>query len=69
MKIDKYLFFIDKHFIKLFVLTFISTVIILAFTHSPNIYPYLLFSFVMFALIGAIALVKKKFKTRGEVHE
>ena len=69
MKIDKYLFFIDKHLVKLFVLTFISTVTILAFTHSSNIYPYLLFSFVLLTLIVAIALVEKKFKKRGEVNE
>jgi len=64
MNIHKYLFFIQRNFHELMLLIFVFSVSILAFTQSPILYPYLLFSFALFTLIVAIALVKKKFKKK-----
>lgn len=68
MNIYKYLFFIERNFHGLMILIFMFSVSFLTFTHSPNLYPYLLFSFALFIAIIAIAFVKKKFKKRGEVN-
>jgi len=67
MNIHKYLFFIQRNFHGLMLLIFTLSVSILAFTHSPILYPYLLFSNAIFTTIVAIAFVEKKFKKRGEI--